>query len=321
MMFEDLDYDSQLERLAAAAQTALAAYGLQGAPLTPVMYLDNAVFRVDTKDASFALRITRHADESRLQSELSWLEAIARDTPLCVPRPVRTGDGALLASVPVAGIDTPVHVSLLSWVEGVTVLPSDITVAQVRQLGEFLAQLHHYAAAFQPSPAFDRPRLDWEGLFGARSPYNPGDGARLFKPDQIAVFDAVAERTRAVMQALGETPATFGLIHADFIAKNYLFQGETVCALDFDHCAYGFYLYDLAPPLLQFSTEARYEALKSALWAGYTSLSPLPDAYRAHLETLVAARHVASCRWIASNLDNPKIRERAPQIIRDRVAE
>lgn len=319
MTFQSLDSDAQLARLTQAAQSALAAYGLQAAHLIPQRVIHNAVFRVEISDATFALRIARHSTEAHLYSELTWLEAITRATHLCVPHPVRTRSGALMT--PVAGIDALAYASLFSWIEGDGVSPQDMTIVQGRQLGAFLAQLHQFAAAFQPPPAFDRPRLDWEGLFGTRSPYNPGDGVRLFQPDQLAVFDAVAEHTRAVMQALGETPATFGLIHADFIAKNYLFQGKIVCALDFDNCAYGFYLYDLAPPLLQFSGEPRYALLKAALWEGYTSLLPLPETYRADLEILIAARHVASCRWIASNLDNPKIRERAPQIIRDRVAE
>jgi Ser/Thr protein kinase RdoA (MazF antagonist) len=111
------------------------------------------------------------------------------------------------------------------------------------------------------------------------------------------------------------------MIHGDFITKNTIFQGDQVCALDFEYCAFGYFLYDLAPALLGLSPLEHYAMLKDALWQGYTAYRPLPDRYRDYLETFVAGRHVASCRWIASNLDNPQIREHAPQILADRTDE
>jgi Ser/Thr protein kinase RdoA (MazF antagonist) len=184
-----------------------------------------------------------------------------------------------------------------------------------------LATLHDFSAGYVPPAGFDRPHLDWEGLFGARSTYNPGDGGQIIQPDQLAVMDAVAERVRQVMRRLDEEDASFGLIHADFIAKNMLFTADRVCAIDFDDCAFGYYLYDLAPVLLQYSPLPGYADLKDALWQGYTARRPLPARYRDDLETFVAGRHVASMRWIAGNLHNPRIRERAPQILIDRTDE
>jgi Ser/Thr protein kinase RdoA (MazF antagonist) len=322
MTFESLSYDQQLARLTQAAQDALSAYGLDGAQITPLMYISNAVFRVDHHSGHYALRLARPAlRDAWLRSELALLEAITRDTDLCVPRPVRTLSGEPLALAPVADRAEPLRAALLTWVEGESIAPEALTLDQAGQMGAFLARLHHYSARFQPPPGFERPRLDWEGLFGQDSPYNPGAGAAIFTPGQTAVFDQVAAQVRAVMDELGTSPAHFGLIHADFIAKNILFHQAAVCALDFDNCAFGCYLYDLAPPLLQWSALPHYAALRAALWHGYTGLRPLPQAHRDHLETFIAGRHVASCRWIASNLDNPKIRARAPQIIAERVGE
>ena len=103
--------------------------------------------------------------------------------------------------------------------------------------------------------------------------------------------------------------------------KNIVFRGDTVCAIDFDDCSWGYYLYDLAPLMLQFKDEPRYHELRDALWAGYTARHFLPEAYRGYLESFVAARHMFSCWWVAGNLHNPRIRERAPELIRNRMAE
>ena len=149
----------------------------------------------------------------------------------------------------------------------------------------------------------------------------PARGRRFFSAEQLDIMDAVAARVRDTMQALDRERQSFGLIYGDFIHKNYFFQNGRVCAVDFEYCGFGYYLYDLAPVLLGWSPLANYEALKAALWAGYTALRPLPEWDHEHLETFVAARHVASCRWIASNLDNPKIRERATEILAVRSEE
>jgi Ser/Thr protein kinase RdoA (MazF antagonist) len=322
-MFETLPYEQQFARLADAAEHILPQFGLSDAEVTPLMYINNAVFAVDHRSGQYALRLHRrdHKRAEWIDSEMRWLADIRAQTDLCVPRPIHTQDGSLLAAAQVAGLDAPLNCVLMTWVDGDSCPPEDITPAQAARIGAFLAQLHNFSAGYAPPVGFARPRLDWEGLFGARSPYNPGDGAQIFQPDQIAVMNAVADRVRQVMQRLDEDDSSVGLIHADLIAKNMLFAGDHVCAIDFDDCAFGYYLYDMAPVLLQYSPLPGYADLKAALWAGYTTLRPLSAHCRDDLETFVAGRHVASMRWIAGNLHNPRIRERAPQILIDRTDE
>jgi len=321
--FETLTYGEQLARLTQAAKTVLREYDLSDAAIQPIMYVNNAVFAVESGGQKFVLRLHRRGLKRSvwIESEMCWLDAIRRDTLLRVPRPVRTLENEFIAQAEVEGIDEPLNSTLLRWVEGIFYKTSELNLEQVRKLGVFLARLHQYSAIFQPDASFQLPRLDWEGLFGVNSPYHAGESEKFFTPEQMAVFDEVAARARDMIEKLGETRENFGLIHADFIAKNYLFNGDTVCAIDFDDSAFGYYLYDLAPPLLQFSIEPAYPAMKAALWEGYTAVRPLPEGYRNDLETFIAARHVASCRWIVGNLHNPNIHERAPQIIRDRVEE
>ena len=323
-MFETLTYDQQIQHLTDAAQTVLAQFGLPDAEVTPLLYVHNAVFAVIAPTGEkYTLRLLRPGSrpDSWLYSELAWLEAITRETRLCVPRPLRTASGERFALAAVTGLDTPLRAALLHWLDGAALPPEQISVEQAHRLGHYLGELHRFSRVFQPAPGFERPRLDWEGLFGEQSQYNPGAGARIFTPEHMQVFDAVAENVRLTMGTLGQSAANFGLIHGDFIAKNILFRGESICVLDFDNSGYGYYLYDLAPLLLQWSALAQYAALKAALWAGYTAIHPLPDEQQNHVETFVAARHVASCRWIASNLSNPQVSARAPQIIATRVEE
>jgi Ser/Thr protein kinase RdoA (MazF antagonist) len=322
--FEALDYDGQVGRLTDAAREALAAYGLESADLKLVMYVNNAVFRVTATDGSeYALRIHRpgHKRIEWIQSELEWLQAIHHEADLKIAVPVQRRDGGLLTSAQVEGLNEPVTGALFEWIDGQPMTWDSITLEQVQQAGTFLAGLHTFSRRFVPPQGFARPRLDWEGLFGADSPYNPGEGAAIFTPDQLEVFAQVEARVGGVMSQLGESADTFGLIHADFIVKNFLYKDDDLYVIDFDDGGWGYYLYDLAPLLTQMKGEPRYPEIYAAYWRGYTSVRPLPEGDQAQLEAFIAARHLASCRWVAGNLQNPRIRERAAEVIAHRTSE
>jgi len=322
--FEALDYAGQLERLRGAARDALNHYGLENATIQPVMYVNNAVFRVSAANGTaYALRIHRpgHKRVEWIQSELEWLRALRRETKLHIPLPIERREGGLLTMARVEGLDEPVTCALFAWIDGQPIQWDMITTEHAHQAGLFLARLHNFSRQFVPPPGFARPRLDWEGLFGDDSPYNPGDGAAIFTAEQRAVFAQVEARVGEVMDRLGHTPDTFGLIHADFIVKNFLFKAGDLYVIDFDDGGWGYYLYDLAPLLTQMKGEARYADIYDAYWKGYISVRPLPESDQAHLETFIAARHLASCRWMAGNLQNPRIRERAAEVIAHRTAE
>jgi Ser/Thr protein kinase RdoA (MazF antagonist) len=315
--FHHLDAAGQIARLDALARRALDAFGLVGATAALVNYTNNAVYRVDAGDPRYALRIHRPGRKSQaeIEAELAWLTLLRRDTGLRVPlpaAPVYVGE--------LDGVNIPVYAVLFHWQDGVTLSPGEMTSAHAEAVGRFAAALHLYSQTL--TQALARPRLDWEGLFGRRSPYQPSpEGDALITPEQRAVIAGATAHIQAVMAAFGDGETSFGLIHADLIAKNLLFDGDDrVIALDFDDCGYGYYLYDLAPMLLSFKDEPSGEALRSGLWAGYTALRPQPPAAESHLEALIAARHIASIRWIAGNVSNPSIRDRAPGIIAHRVA-
>lgn len=322
--FNALDYAEQLGRLTEAGRAALLHYDLARAELQPIVYVNNAVFQVSAPDGSqYVLRLHRpgHKPLASIQSELIWLRAIRQHTTLQIPQPVISTAGDWLVDPLVAGLDQPLAAVLFRWIEGQAHSNEAIPLEAVRQAGELLARLHKFAAGFAPEAGFVRPRLDWEGLFGESSSYHPGEGAVIFTAEQRAIFAEVEARVRAVMDEIGESPDHFGLIHADFIAKNWLFNPAGAAALDFDDCAWGYYLYDLAPALLQFKYEARYADLRTALLQGYGAVSLLAEPDLKSLETLMAARHLASCRWLAGHLHHPRIRERAADLIAHRSGE
>jgi Ser/Thr protein kinase RdoA (MazF antagonist) len=320
--FAQLTYDQQLERFTQTARHALIAYDLVGADVQPIQYKNNVVFAVTAATHQryvLRLHLPGHKRDEWIRSELIWLTAIRGHAGLQVPLPVKTLDGKWLTHRAVEGLDEPVTCVLFEWMDGRFYDQDTISLDQVKAAGAFLAALHQFSQTFVPPADFQRPKLDWEGVFGEDSLYNPGEGARIFTPEQIAVFAEVDARVRAVMETLGQQPHTFGLIHADFLPQNILFNERGVGAIDFDDCAWGYYLYDLSPALWQFKFSPRYSLLRDALIDGYDSVTPISTNNIRYLETFVAARHLASCRWQAGHLHHPRIRERAPEVIAQRT--
>lgn len=305
MHFNTMDYDEQITHLHAFARQAAQFYGLK-ADLTLTAYTNNAVFRA----GDVALRVHRpgHKPLNWIESEQVWLRFIHS---LNVPEPL---GGIYAGTLP--GVDGAVYGTAYRWIEGTAREVDALTPDDLYHIGRLAAELHTHADGFTPPPGFERPRYDWNGLFSEGSPYHPGEGMRLFSERQLAVINDVTEQVR---QAMTRQTQSFGMIHADLIAKNILFDGEAIGLVDFDDCAFGYYLYDLTPLLWLSRGTARYVTVKDALWTGYTDVRPGTDG--SDLDTFVAARHVASMRWIAGNAEHPSLRGKAQTIINQRIDE
>jgi Ser/Thr protein kinase RdoA (MazF antagonist) len=315
--FNQLPYEAQLTRLSALATRAIAHYGLDNATFTLANYTNNAVFKVEAEQGTFALRIHRAGLKplAWLKSELMWLETLATEG-VRVPAPAGEIYTGILEDEPL-----PVYCTLTNWLTGDHIAYANMTDDHLRTIGRFIAQLHNTASSFTPPASFLRPTLDYEGLFGENSPYNPKEGAKIFTDEQKQVMAQVQARVAQTFDQLGQTEQTFGLIHADLIGNNLVWEGNAVGAIDFNDCGYGYFLYDLAPLLWMNRNEPNYARLRLMLWDGYNEIRPQPEKWMNTLTTFVAARHVASCRWIAGNLSNPSVRARAEIIIAERVEE
>ena len=116
---------------------------------------------------------------------------------------------------------------------------------------------------------------------------------------------AAAEmRVRRRLAALPQTPATFGMIHADLHLGNCLFRNRVAIPIDFDDCGFGWFAYDLAVVLASVERWPHYEALRQGLLDGYGPVDL--DA----VDALIDARRVALVRWMAGLLTDATFGER-----------
>lgn len=322
MSFDQLSYTEQKRRWLHIAHTLMKAYGLKDAELSLISFSNNAVLAVNWGAQVYILRLHRPnlLRAEWIQSEVMWLKALSEQTDIVAPRPVEIG-GKYVFSIEDNASETPIYGVMFQHLEGERRDPAQITVEDSYRIGILLGKLHLFSKQFQPPQGFSRPKLDWEGLLGENSLYNPGDGERIFTEEQRHIFQLVGAAVRSAMDELGQSKDVFGLIHADLLLKNILFYEGEARPLDFEYSGWGYFLYDLTPFLWQLRHDKRYSDLRDALWHGYTHLNPLSQRERSLLDTFIVGRHLASCRWIAGNLGNADIRDNALNIIATRTEE
>lgn len=309
------------------AAEVLPRWNLRESNIRWLGYGSNAVFQVSAAERDYVLRIhpPGRATVPSLRSELVWLREIRRRSELLAPYPLPTASNQLLAAIsadelPAAGAE--LYCVLFEQIDGTSKGAKDLNSEDTFQIGHYLGRLHR-DAQFVPSADFERPRLDSEGLFGEISPYTSANESLDVYAGHRDIYAEVADRVRNALAGLKSESGSFGLIHADLLAKNVLFRNDSVAALDFEFCGWGYFLYDLAPLLWQLRGERApdYVELEEALVAGYNSIRRLARDHRILLEVFIAARQVASCRWLLRNMHNPQVRAQAPTLLQQRATE
>ncbi len=293
---EALPRRAQIGRLRRLAEAALASYALPAPRLSLLAHRHNTLFRVSAAGQQYVLRIHRGGSPraETIRSELAWLAALRRDTPLEVPNPIPTSAGEWVTE---AG---PYPCVLLGWQPGRRLLHG-LTPAQMERVGALMAQLENHTSGWQRPPDFVRSRADWP-LQSARwlpDPFGPEVTASIqarvagyLSPAEMEQAITVVRRAGAAEQALGHGPDAYGLIHADLHYYNLLFARGTVRPIDFDDCGFGMQLFDLAVMLSEVLAWPQYPVMRAALLAGYRRVRPLPPEHEAHLNTFIALRRV-----------------------------
>jgi len=219
---------------------------------------------------------------------LLWLEALRADG-FIVSAPVRTARRALWTMASAEGVPEVRVCTLLTWLPG-WFPRKRRTPGIVRAIGGLMARLHEHAGQFHIPESFVRPRWDHEGLFDRGS--ETGVGWDRLTGRQRRLFEAVGEHVGGVMERLGAGRNVFGLIHADLIFSNVLFYRGEACAIDFDDCGFGYFLYDLAILLDRIEMRGDYPALRAALLEGYCQVRPLAQEHEPYLDLFLLARWV-----------------------------
>lgn len=276
---------------------------------------ENAVFAIALSDGRRGvLRLHRRGYQSAdaIRSELWWMQALA-GAGVAVPCPEPTRDGALLAH-----LDDGRVASVLSWIAGTPLAsgagPLDGGGAeQLRrfaELGHAIGKLHVATDRLTLPQGFSRPHWDIDGLLGP-APFWGRFWDHPAASDAEAILLQEARRfARERLSAYAAAGGDHGLIHADLMRENVLFDGPRAHLIDFDDCGFGFRIYDLGTALVPNLEEPELDAIATGLLEGYADERGLNDDDLAMLPVFVMLRTLASVGWTMPRLtsDDPRIR-------------
>lgn len=223
-------------------------------------------------------------DDLRFELDL-LLFLISKGLPVVQPIATLTGD--VLGAVEnrsAALFHMAKGVSLEERMEGI-LWPQPLTHQQYVRLGELFAKIHVAADEFETQHhryhlndqtyLLDVPLELMDHYFAL---HNVGDSA-FFRP--------FAENLRGKLNGLPRSVPVYGIIHADLHPGNIFIGGDDdFTIIDFDHCAYGWRAYDLAP-----FYDLEKEAFASLL-EGYESERALSVEEKGSFQTFVTLREV-----------------------------
>ena len=324
--FDELSHRGQLERLRSLALTSLAEFGIRPSSVRHIAHSENVTFDVRARRGGgrgpgapyargrYLLRVHRpgyHTPEA-VESEAAWLSALRDSLDLSVPEPLSTSDGRLAVVAEHEGVPGSRVCTLLRWMEGGMRSKRTARPTHMRMLGRLMALLHEHSTSWKRPDGFVRGAWDWYGLFEswgtAGENYSwvwdkiPTKTRRLYESSARDAADAIED--------LGEGEDAVGLIHADLHLGNVLFGEGEARAIDFDDCADGYWLYDMAVALMDLRDRDDWESLRDALLEGYAELRPLPGGIDPYLETFMCARCVSVMLWAyVAAADNPEFRK------------
>lgn len=104
--------------------------------------------------------------------------------------------------------------------------------------------------------------------------------------DQIRLTHKIAQLTRE--------NAAYGMTHGDIIPSNILRQDSGLALLDFDLCAYGWQIFDVAAFLVEISYWNMGDEVSAAFLRGYEGRHPFSEVERALLPAFQAIRGIIS---------------------------
>ncbi len=303
--WEALTEAGQIRRLRPLAANALTQYPIGAEQIRLVGGFTNVIFRIDTSDGPYALRIDLHQDHSDedVEIEIAWLQALAADTEIDVARPVPAIDGRPFVFADAAGVPGARRCALFEWIPG-RPLADTADPEGYFQLGRMSAQLHEHGAGFTPP----HQPLTWDRIFYWPEEVDP---VVIFKPEmqhhfrqgRRQVLDRCISLVERAFRRLD--PAGAQMTHGDLHPWNVHRYRSRLIAFDFEDVTWGHRVQDIATTLFYERNHPDYPQLRQAFADGYRSITSWPVTYEGELEHFMAARSLMFVNYVANLHDDP----------------
>lgn len=282
---------------------ALQQCGVFDSKLSFISDTGNVIFRGDTLDQSYSVRVYPEPFRSRFEihGELDWLLDLRQNTDVLVPEPLKNTSGDLVQEVAAPDGGNKFQVVIFHWIPG-EIIGSNLDPKTAQQLGVLMAKLHTHAENFVlPKDSF-REKTDWRGMGRFRAGLTPAQISQIeffLDNDQLVLCDEAARRAATTINEI-DIQRNFGLIHSDLHANNCLIYRGKIGIIDFDDCHFAPFSGDLAITISSFDDFANSESFQRAFLQGYSENRELPQNHVKEIEAFAIERRLRLLRWIST---------------------
>jgi Ser/Thr protein kinase RdoA (MazF antagonist) len=288
-----------------AAAAAPAAYGLDpDSAVSLINVSENWTYRVDEPGGgTYALRVHRpgYHTATEIESELDWIDALREDGAVETATAVAGAAGRRVCQVETPELGER-NVVLFEWLSGDMPDPDAHDLQPgFRTLGAVSARMHRHTRGWRRPDGFARFSWDYQTTLGERGHWGRWQDGLGIGPEELDLLGRLDATLRRRLDAYGQGPERFGLVHADIRLANLLVDGDRVRVIDFDDCGFSWFMYDFATTVSFIEDHPDVPELKDAWVEGYRSVSPLDAADEAELDTFVMLRRLLLVAWIGSH--------------------
>ncbi len=304
--FDDLTAEQQLERIDALAQEALAHYDLPAdAQVSMINYSENFTYRVDApySGARWALRVHRedYHSENGIGCELAWMKALREEAGVQTPVAVPGRDAELIQTVLSDGVPRPRHCVLFDWLSGAEPDESGDLIGPFEELGEISGRIHRHSKGWSRPAGFERLIWDYPHTLGDQPYWGRWRDGMALDAERIALLERLSATIERRLEAFGQAPERYGVIHADLRLANLLMDDAGTRVIDFDDCGFGWYMYDYGTALSFIEDRPDVPELTAAWVKGYRKVLDLPEEEEREIPTFILLRRLLLVAWIGSH--------------------
>jgi Ser/Thr protein kinase RdoA (MazF antagonist) len=312
-----------IARLEAGVREAMLRWGLStDTQLSLLAVSENVTVRAQDpqsgRDLVFRVHRPGYHSLSEIASELAWLAALRKDGVVDTPTPVLQPEGDLIADVDDLG--TAHHVVAFKYLPGREPDAGGDLAGWFQNLGAVTASLHAHARFWTRPRGFSRKTWNFDTMLGGNPHWGDWRDAPGLTSEGRQVLEETAQLLRERLEMYGETPATFGLIHADLRLTNLVIDDDRLQVIDFDDCGFGWYLYDFAAAVSFMEHEPHVPDLLDAWVAGYRTVAPLTDSEVEMIPIFIMLRRMLLTAWIGSHPDATVARQMGEEYTHGTVA-
>lgn len=262
---------------------ALSYYSFENPEIIYLRHNENITYKIKDNEKNYVLRIHKPVDgfslgilsnegnmQKFIQSEMVLLEYLHKNAELEIQKPVRNKN---LQLVSVLGDSTPVTV--LEWIQGVTLSDTEITFETAEKIGSTAAHLHLAAKNMKIA---EEGYLILEGINGKINRYQYRQQILKKITDELKIAESkghidsryiniilnAVEKIKKRMDELCKTPGTMGFIHADLSMSNMILTADNgIAPIDFSLSGVGFYYMDIGMMLSAFNDKNIRRCIKN----------------------------------------------------------